>query len=307
MRMTWCVRAAACLAMGVGIGAGAQTLATGDSRTVTEPVFPASCAVLAAQQAIVSGGPASETAFDTSRIQAALTACPAGQAVELTASGTNNAFLIQPLNIPSGVGLIVDGGVTVFASRNPTDYQNASTELCGSYGSSGSGCNVLLNFVKGANSGLYGFGVIDARGGSTMLGGPNPGITWWKNADNANTAGDSQDNFVIMRPNVTNFTMYKITLRNSPMFHVVWQSNGFTAWGVKIATPFPAHNTDGIDPSGTNVTVNQASISDGDDDFAINASSGGSEHEAVENSRSRIAGTGFLSAAIRRVVSTTCW
>src|SRR5471032_3064596 len=119
MRMTWCVRVAVGLALGVGITSGAQTLATGDSRTVTEPVFPANCAVLAAQQAIVSGGPASETAFDTSRIQAALTACPAGQAVELTAAGTNNAFLIQPLTIPSGVGLIVDGGVTVFASRNP--------------------------------------------------------------------------------------------------------------------------------------------------------------------------------------------
>src|ERR1700734_2127680 len=116
MRMTCCVRVAVCLAMGLGIGAGAQTLATGDSRTVTEPVFPPSCAVLAAQQAIVSGGPASETAFDTSRIQAALTACPSGQAVELTTSGTNNAFLIQPLTIPVGVGLIVDGGVTVFAS-----------------------------------------------------------------------------------------------------------------------------------------------------------------------------------------------
>lgn len=283
MRMTWCARTVAGVVMGIGMAAGAQTLATGDSRTVTEPVFPASCAVLAAQQAIVSGGPASETAFDTSRIQAALTACPSGQAVELTASGTNNAFLIQPLTIPAGVGLIVDGGVTVFASRNPTDYQTSSTELCGTYGNSGNGCNVLLNFSKGTGSGLYGYGVIDARGGSTMLGGPNPGITWWKNADNANTAGESQDNFVIMKPSSANsFTLYKITLRNSPMFHVVWSGNGFTAWGVKIATPFPAHNTDGIDPSGSNVTVNLASISDGDDDFAINASSAGS-NMTVEN------------------------
>ena len=61
--------------------------------------------------------------------------------------------------------------------------------------------------------------------------GPNPGITWWKNADNANTAGDSQDNFVIMKPGSANgFTIYKITLRNSPMFHVVWSGNGLTAW-----------------------------------------------------------------------------
>ena len=133
----------------VAANGGAQTLATGDSRTVTEPVFPASCSVLAAQQAIVSGGPASETTFDTSRIQTALTACPSGQAVELTAAGSNNAFLIQPLTIPSGVGLIVDGGVTVFASRNPADYQTSSTEQCGSYGASGNGCNPLLIFSSG--------------------------------------------------------------------------------------------------------------------------------------------------------------
>jgi hypothetical protein len=257
-----------------GTAARAQALATGDTRTVTEPVFPASCAVLASQQAIVSGGPASETAFDTTRIQAALTACPAGQGVELTTSGTNDAFLIQPLNIPAGVGLIVDGGVSVFASRNPTDYQTASTELCGSYGSAGNGCNVLLNFIKGTGSGLYGFGVIDARGGSTMLGGPNPGETWWANADKADTAVLGQDNPILMKPSSANsFTMYKITLRNSPEFHVGWSGTGLTVWGVKISTPFPAHNTDGIDPTGTNVTITNSSISDGDDDVAVGASS----------------------------------
>ena len=254
--------------------AAGQTLATGDTRTVTEPVFPASCAVLSSQMAIVSGGPASETSFDTSRIQAALTACPSGQAVELTPSGTNTAFLIQPLTIPAGVGLIVDGGVTAFASRNPTDYQTSSTELCGSYGPNGNGCNVLLNFVRGSGSGLYGYGVIDARGGSTMLGGPNSGETWWANSDKSNTAGLSQDNFIIMKPgSANNFTMYKITLRNSPEFHVGWSGTGLTVWGVKISAPFTAHNTDGIDPTGTNVTITNSSISDGDDNVAVGASS----------------------------------
>jgi len=170
------------------------------------------------------------------------------------------------------VGLIVDGGVTVFASRNPTDYQTASTELCGSFGSAGNGCNLLLNFAKGTGSGLYGYGVIDARGGSTMLGGPNPGVSWWTNADNANTASLGQDNPIIMKPGVNNFTMYKITLRNSPMFHVGWSGTGFTAWGVKISAPFAAHNTDGIDPDGTNITITNSSISDGDDNVAVGAS-----------------------------------
>jgi hypothetical protein len=261
-----------------GSVAGAQTLATGDSRTVTEPVFPAVCTTVLSQMAIVSGGPASETAFDTARIQTALTGCTSGKAVELSASAGDNAFLIQPINIPTGVSLIVDGGVTVFASRNPADYQIVGGETCGGYGSNGNGCSNLIKFGNNstnANSGIYGYGVIDARGNATMLkNGVDSGITWWANADQATTASESQDNFVIMSvTKSTNFTLYKITFRNSPMFHVVWSGTGFTAWGVKIATPFATHNTDGIDPKGSNITITNSSISDGDDDVAVSASS----------------------------------
>jgi polygalacturonase len=131
---------------------------------------------------MTGGAPVSETTFDTARVQAALTACASGSAVELALGGTNNAFLIQPINVPSGVSLIVDGGVTVFASRNPADFQSSHTEQCGGYGPSGNGCNTLISFNNGGTnvgSGIYGYGVIDGRGGSTMLGGPNAGITWW--------------------------------------------------------------------------------------------------------------------------------
>jgi polygalacturonase len=67
------------------------------------------------------------------------------------------------------------------------------------------------------------------------------------------------------------FTLYRITLRNSPNFHVgVNQTNGFTAWGVKIHTPKTARNTDGIDPSSsTNVTIVYCDIATGDDNVAI--------------------------------------
>jgi len=253
--------------------AGAQTLATGDSRTVVEPTIPSVCSTLSSQQAIVSGGPASETTLDTSRIQAALTACGAGKVVELAASGTNYAFLMGPITIPTGVGLLVDGGVTVFGSRNPGDYQTSSTELCGTYGPLANGCYALITFVKnGTGQGLYGYGVIDGRGGSTMLGGPNPGETWWTNSDKADGLG-GQDNPIIISASVNNLTLYKITLRNSPMFHVGWTGTGLTVWGVKISAPYTAHNTDGIDPTGTNITITNSSISDGDDDIAVGASS----------------------------------
>lgn len=266
----------------VSVAASAQ--ATGDSRTVVEPSFPATCTVLTAQQAIVNDAPADETLYDTSRIQAALTACASGQAVELAGGNGKFAFLSASLNIPTGVGLIVDGGVTLYASRKASDYQvSGSSETCGSYGSNGSACNYFFTFAKGSSNtgcGIYGYGVIDLRGGSTILDstGADTGIKWWTNSDTATTAGKSQDNVSLMKPNKsTNLTLYKITIRNSPQFHVVTSNvNGETLWGVKIQAPFTAHNTDGVDPQGTNVTVNYSSISEGDDAIAVSGSSASS-------------------------------
>ena len=73
------------------------------------------------------------------------------------------------------------------------------------------------------------------------------------------------------------FTLYRITLRNSPNFHVgVDQTDGFTAWGVKIKTPKTARNTDGIDPSSSiNVTITDCDIDTGDDNVAIKTGSQG--------------------------------
>lgn len=275
----------------VALTACAPAASAQDTRTVNEPVFPAVCTVLPAQMAIVNNGPASETTIDTARIQAALTSCGAGNAVELAGSGTNFAFLSAPLNLPSGVSLIVDGGVTLFASRNREDYQtspvSASTDECGTQGLNGNGCKNFLLFNNNStnvNSGLYGYGVIDGRGYATTLkAGADTGVSWWVNAD-AIPSGYSQNNPILMKlSKSTNFTLYKITLRNSAMFHVGWSGTGFTAWGVKIQSPWTSHNTDGIDPVGSNVTITNASISNGDDQIAVGASSA-SQNITIQNS-----------------------
>jgi len=276
----WIEGAAVVLAAICGFTANAQ-----DARTVTEPVFPATCSTLQAQQAIVSGEPASETSFDTSRLQSALNACTTGQAVELQTSGTSNAFLIQPITIPTGVTLLVDGGVTVFASRNPADYQStvSGAETCGTVGTAGNGCNPLFNIAGNASSsgaGIMGYGVIDGRGEDKLLiNGTASANSWWDIASQAQqVSGGAQNNFVLLAASkASNFTLYKITLKNSPMFHVTWKNaTGFTAWGVKIIAPFSARNSDGIDPSGSNITITHSSISDGDDNVAVSASSAAS-------------------------------
>jgi polygalacturonase len=83
---------------------------------------------------------AGSTAPDTARIQAALYACAnaanaytatntlsSNGVVELSANGANNAFLTGPLSMPGGVTLVIDSGVTLFASRDPTQYESGTT------------------------------------------------------------------------------------------------------------------------------------------------------------------------------------
>src|SRR5947209_3308054 len=93
-----------------------------DTRTVVEPSIPKACTVLKATigRAASSIAPEDEAKLDTARIQAALDACPAGQAVVLQrASQRIDAFLAGPIQLRDGVTLVVDGGAYLFASRNP--------------------------------------------------------------------------------------------------------------------------------------------------------------------------------------------
>ena len=85
-------------ALGLALAAHAQ-----DSRTVTEPVIPPSCAVLTAKLAAIDGGrtlaDADEGKLDTARIQEAMDTCAKGHAVVLKADGARNAFLTGPLDL----------------------------------------------------------------------------------------------------------------------------------------------------------------------------------------------------------------
>jgi polygalacturonase len=233
----------------------APALWSQDSRTVTEPSFPPACAVLTANQV---AGSLDEANFDTSRIQQALNSCAAGEAVELTAQGGNNAFLIQPITLPAGVTLLVDAEVTVFTSRNRADYPCPS--------SSSSDCTPIITVAPGSGSGIMGYGVIDGRGGQTLNG---ETVSWW-----TQTPLDPRPR-MIQLVKADNFTLYKITLQNSPKFHVFGTGNFLTVWDIKITAPTTSPNTDGIDPSGSHdITITNSFISDGDDHIAIKAGVG---------------------------------
>ena len=246
-----------------------------DTRKVVEPSIPPACSTLKAKLARAGASIAfeDEERLDTARVQAALDACPPGHAVVLQReSERRDAFLAGPLQLRRGVVLVVDRGAYLYASRNPRDY-DLSPGVCGTITSTYHGCKALINGDKAADSGVMGDGVIDGRGGETILG---QNITWWNLADRARNGGAQNNPRLLILNHCDNFVLYRVTLMNSPQFHVSYSNgNGFTVWGVKVRAPKRARNADGIDPgNSTNVTITQSYFDTGDDQVAIKAGSG---------------------------------
>ena len=246
-----------------------------DTRHVTEPRIPSACVVLKAHLAAVDGVlPAeAEQALDTDRIQQAMDRCAPGKAVELRADSGKQVFLSGPLTLRSGVTLVIDADTSLAASANPRLY-DITPGSCGVLGEHGQGCKPLLSGHDIHGSGVMGDGSIEGRGGATVLGGHD---TWWQLAHLAKVLDRYQKVPGLLElEQVRDFTLYRITLRDSAAHHVaVRDSNGFTAWGVKIMTPDTARNTDGINPiSSTNVTIAHCYIHAGDDNVAISSRPG---------------------------------
>jgi polygalacturonase len=247
-----------------------------DTRNVVEPHFPRPCVVLRAELA-ASGGDlsdADERRLDTARIQKAIDSCPADEAVVLSSSHNKQVFLTGPIHLRPGVTLQVDAHAVLAGSRDPRQY-DITPGSCGIVDEKGHGCQPLILAEDAPGSAIMGDGAIDGRGGAKLLG---QDVTWWDLAHTAKVTDHSQNCprlLIVLRSD--NFILYRITLRNSPNYHVsAQQTNGFTAWGVKIDTPGTARNTDAIDPgSSTNVSILYSWIRAGDDDVAITSGKAG--------------------------------
>ncbi|HEY0985898.1 MAG TPA: pectinesterase family protein [Kofleriaceae bacterium] len=277
-----------------------------------EPTIPAACAgaTLDAPHAVRATGDArtdglpiyDPSALDTAAIQAAIEACGASLAagdkgsVRLRVNpsdSTRVAFVSGPLFLRAGVTLWIDAGVTLFAAQDPRLYDARGPGTCGTdANNTSSGCLSLIN-VNGASAtalladaGVMGDGVIDGLGGEPMIGGfnGNPNGTWWDVAQHAKPIGFSHSNPRLIDVLLANrFTLYRVTLHNSPKFHVGLESDNYLVWGVTVQTPSravnsvgrrlnPAYarNTDGIDPSDSwNGVIAYSNISVGDDQIAI--------------------------------------
>lgn len=279
--------------------------------TVGEPPLPSTvCARLPAMLTATNGSvdaldaSPSVSEPDQTRIQQAINACPAGQAVKLvTGSSGENGFLSGPLTLKSGVQLWIDAGVTLFVSRNPADFDNGPGTCGTATAADPHACTALIVATSTVGSGIVGAGTIDGRGGSLLTSGPNARRrTWWDVAYQNKTSGLNQQNPRLVQVNKgSNFTLHGITLQNSPNFHIVTSGvTGVTAWGIKILspslvytkknyacpagttpdavtpascfTPDTVKNTDGFDPGqSSKVLLAWSYISTGDDDVAVKA------------------------------------
>ncbi|MGH3415058.1 MAG: glycosyl hydrolase family 28 protein [Actinocrinis sp.] len=258
-----------------------------------QPSVPATCTALSAQLSTSNelfSSSAEAAPPDTSRVQSALNSCAGtGKAVELRAGGGNTAFLSGPLKIGATEVLLVDAGVTLYASRNPADYQISGKQTCGTIASSDNGCNPFIS-LSGSGGGLMGTrnasggqGIVDGRGGQAML---NTSETWWQLATAAKSGGSQNNPKLVVSNGASNLALYDIDLTNSPMYHALFKGgSGITVWGIRIKTPANSRNTDGVDPENTsNFLLNDSYIQDGDDCVAVKSDSGSvTSHITVEN------------------------
>ena len=232
----------------------ALSYATGDTRTVTQPTYPAVCATVYAQFTTSQrSSPPTAATDDTARIQAALnsSACQnTGGSVELAVSGSNNAFFSELLTV-TGESLQIDAGVTLYGG---------ATYSSGSY----------LVYITGSNSSLVGLGSGTSQGTIDGRGDILTGKTRLVEAVNAN-----------------NLNVYNVTLQQSLYPNLYIQGgNGITIWGVTILTPATRANADGIDlDSLTNATVTNSTIEAGDDGVAVKTNSAANSNVTVTNNR----------------------
>lgn len=276
--------------------AGAARCGADDPNLPPEPSLPTDvCQTLVSDKSTPD-----EDHLDTQRVQDALDACT-GRAVRLVADGPNDVFVTGHLNIDS-VTLWVDAGVTLYASRNPALYPN--TGSCGLAGINDSQACTDFISVSGTSPGIVGDGVIDGQGGEPLVG---HDYSWWQLSGALRQIDGSIGNptLINVMKGTTGLLLYRITLHNSPKFHVKLSSHpadnvcdrpgkGFIVWGVTILTPSRwmnsqgllmspnfARNTDGIDPGANDVAscgvMACNTISTGDDQIAIKGGHGVSD------------------------------
>jgi polygalacturonase len=205
------------------------------------PVIPDSVFNVTNYSAVGDGATVNTTA-----IQAAIDAASAkgGGIVEVPAG----IFMSGPIRLASGINLRVEHGAVL--RMLPLDkYPGGTIDPA--------------DFVSGAklhDVAISGSGMIDGQG-----------APWWPFAKTK----EARRPRMIALSGCDRVLIEKVTLTNSPMFHIAigGQSANITVRGVTIRAPAstdlvqPSHNTDACNISGRNALIQDCDVSVGDDNF----------------------------------------
>jgi len=232
-----------------------------------------------------SGG----NAMSTDAIRAAIAACAkAGGGRVIVPAGT---FLASPFELASHVALVLQKGAVLQASDKFADF-GLPDPLPATQAEIDAFKKQVKPFISGKgleDVAILGEGVIDGAGSP-----------WWAKSDivamrsplvakPGDPSAPRQRLLYVPRPHLIvlrdceRVRVQGVTLRNSPMFHLVpHHCHEVLVEDVTIFSPANAPNTDGIDPGNARqVTIRRCTIDTGDDNIALKA--GGVGAEPTEN------------------------
>jgi polygalacturonase len=195
---------------------------------------------------------------DSTAIQNAINTCEGGGTVDFPAG----KYLTAPLFLlKNNITLDVESGATILGSTTTSDYVVKSGETVDTT------TLALINSDGVSGITITGGGVINGQGAS-----------WWATG----SAAGSRPRLVEIAYG-SNITVSNVTLENAGAMHLFLKgTSNVLVNGITISSPASSPNTDGIDPaSSSNVTIENSSISDGDDNIAIKAQFAGQPSSGI--------------------------
>jgi polygalacturonase len=206
---------------------------------------------------VTSYGAVGDGATDnTTPIQNALNAAAsAGGIVEFPAA--SKTYLCGPITLSGSTDMQIDYGATL--QMLPYYSGSTSPTPAGYYPLNGSGYQSFITCSSASNVEISGPGKIDGQG-----------VPWWT----AYTANGSLPHrpYMIDFVNGNKVLVTGVTLTNSPSFHLAANASNLTVFGITVMDANPnnnALNTDGIDPSGSNILIQNCTLGVYDDDICL--------------------------------------